>query len=200
MQTLFPKANTIAAVLGTVEARWSLNRLPRGLLSRFAVLAVLCFGVSLLPLDQVKGQPPESHFVTTTAIVEAPAKQVWRYVRDFGNLAEIVAPGLRSSEREGRLREATWVLTLPNGATIDERTTAYSNRDRLLRYIMTDTPMPLENYVGTVLVTPLADGTCRLTLESSYAATPEAAEKLQAQFKGFQQAFLKGTAAHFPAS
>ena len=154
---------------------------------------MLCFGVSLLFLIRASAQSLEPHFVTSSATIDAPAGKVWRYVRDFGNLAEIVAPGLESSERDGRLRAATWVLTLPDGRTIDECTTAYSNRDRLMRYVMTSTPMPLEDYVGTVLVTPLPDGRSRLTLESSYAATAEAGAALRKQFEGFQTAFVAGT-------
>ena len=161
---------------------------------------VVGFGVSLILSCGLRAQTsPELQtvFITASDTIDAPANKTWRFVRDFARLPEIVPAGVSTCYRSGHPRNGSWVITLPNGKTIAEQTTAYSNRHRFLRYVMTDTPLPLADYVGTVQVTPLPDGRSRLTLEASYAAEPARLEALAAQIGGFQSAFLAGTQAHF---
>lgn len=99
--------------------------------------------------------------VFTSSVIGAPPSQVWDRIRDFNGLPSW-HPGIRESQIErgepsdkiGCVRD----FYLQNGDRIRERLLGLSDYDLFCTYSILESPMPLENYVATLRLTPITDG------------------------------------------
>jgi hypothetical protein len=99
--------------------------------------------------------------VYISSVIDAPAARVWERVRDFNGLPRW-HPAIRESRIEngepadkvGCVRD----FYLQNGDRIRERLLGLSDYDMFCTYSILDSPMPLENYVATLRLTPVTDG------------------------------------------
>ena len=98
-------------------------------------------------------------FVST--VIPASAAKVWERVRDFNGLPKW-HPSIRDSRIEnaepsdkvGCIRD----FNLQNGDRIREQLLGLSDYDMFCTYAIIESPMPLENYVATLRLTPITDG------------------------------------------
>ena len=98
-------------------------------------------------------------FVST--VIGASAEQVWARVRDFNGLPSW-HPAIRDSQIEGGqpsdkvgcIRD----FHLQNGDRIREQLLGLSDYDMFCTYSILESPMPLENYIATLRLTPITDG------------------------------------------
>ena len=98
-------------------------------------------------------------FVST--VIPASAAKVWERVRDFNGMPKW-HPGIRDSRIEnaepsdkvGCIRD----FNLQNGDRIREQLLGLSDYDMFCTYAILESPMPLENYVATLRLTPITDG------------------------------------------
>lgn len=99
--------------------------------------------------------------VFTSSVIDAPAPKVWDRVRDFNGL-----PNWHPAIRESRIEEnqpadkvgCVRDFRLQNGDRIRERLLGLSDFDMFCTYSILESPMPLENYVATLRLTPISDG------------------------------------------
>ena len=99
--------------------------------------------------------------VYVSSVVNAPAARVWERVRDFNALPRW-HPRIRESRIEngepsdkvGCIRD----FRLQNGDRIREKLLGLSDHDLFCTYAILESPMPLENYVATLRLTPVTDG------------------------------------------
>ena len=99
--------------------------------------------------------------VFTSSVIGAPAGQVWVRIRDFNGLPDW-HPAIRESRIEGGepsdkigcIRD----FHLQNGDRIREQLLGLSDYDMFCTYSILESPMPLENYVATLRLTPVTDG------------------------------------------
>ena len=99
--------------------------------------------------------------VFTSSVIDAPAQKVWDRVRDFNGL-----PNWHPAIRESRIEEnqpadrvgCVRDFRLQNGDRIRERLLGLSDFDMFCTYAILESPMPLENYVATLRLTPISDG------------------------------------------
>ncbi len=99
--------------------------------------------------------------VFTSSVIGAPASEVWVRIRDFNGLPSW-HPRIRESQIEGGeppdkvgcVRD----FYLQNGDRIRERLLGLSDYDMFCTYAILESPMPLENYVATLRLTPITDG------------------------------------------
>ncbi len=99
--------------------------------------------------------------VFVSSVIAGPADQVWSRIRDFNGLATW-HPSIRESQIEqgepadkvGCVRD----FYLQNGDRIRERLLGLSDYDMFCTYSILESPMPLENYVATLRLTPITDG------------------------------------------
>ncbi len=99
--------------------------------------------------------------VYISSVIDAPAKSVWERVRDFNALPRW-HPRIRDSRIEdaqpadkvGCIRD----FNLQNGDRIRERLLGLSDYDMFCTYAILESPMPLENYIATLRLTPITDG------------------------------------------
>jgi hypothetical protein len=99
--------------------------------------------------------------VYVSSIIDAPVARVWEKIRDFNALPRW-HPAIRDSriengepsDRVGCVRD----FHLQNGDRIRERLLGLSDFDYFCTYSILESPMPLENYVATLRLTPVTDG------------------------------------------
>ena len=99
--------------------------------------------------------------VYVSTVITASAAKVWERVRDFNGLPKW-HPGIRDSRIEnaepsdkvGCIRD----FNLQNGDRIREQLLGLSDYDMFCTYAILESPMPLENYVATLRLTPITDG------------------------------------------
>lgn len=119
--------------------------------------------------------------VSTTAHIPISADEVWELIGHFSALPDW-HPGVERSELEegGKVRR----LALVGGGTIVERLERIDDSERLYRYSIVESPLPVTNYVAELHVTPDDDGTgCTVEWSSDFdpkgASTKDAMEVIQ---------------------
>ncbi|MCY3874435.1 MAG: SRPBCC family protein [Rhodobacteraceae bacterium] len=99
--------------------------------------------------------------VYVSSVINAPASRVWERIRDFNGL-----PKWHPLIRESRIEDALPAdkvgcirnFRLQNGDLIRERLLGLSDYDLFCTYEILESPMPLEDYVATLRLTPVTDG------------------------------------------
>lgn len=99
--------------------------------------------------------------VYVSTVITASAAKVWERVRDFNGMPKW-HPGIRDSRIEnaepsdkiGCIRD----FNLQNGDRIREQLLGLSDYDMFCTYAILESPMPLENYIATLRLTPITDG------------------------------------------
>ena len=99
--------------------------------------------------------------VFVSSVIGGPADQVWARIRDFNGLPswhpsirESQIEGGEPSDKVGCIRD----FYLQNGDRIREQLLGLSDYDMFCTYSILESPMPLENYVATIRLTPITDG------------------------------------------
>ncbi len=99
--------------------------------------------------------------VYVSSVIAAPASKVWERVRDFNSLprwhpriADSQIENGEPSDKVGCIRN----FRLQNGDQIREQLLALSDYDTFCTYSILESPMPIENYVATLRLTPVSDG------------------------------------------
>jgi hypothetical protein len=99
--------------------------------------------------------------IYVSSVIDAPVAKVWERVRDFNALPRW-HPAIRDSriengepsDRIGCIRD----FHLQNGDRIREKLLGLSDYDYFCTYSILESPMPLENYIATLRLTPVTDG------------------------------------------
>jgi len=96
-----------------------------------------------------------------SSVIDASAEKVWDRVRDF-NALPVWHPRIRDSRIEeslpadkvGCIRN----FNLQSGDNIREQLLGLSDFDRFCTYAILESPMPIDDYVATLRLTPVTDG------------------------------------------
>lgn len=139
-----------------------------------------------------------------SAVINAPADEVWSFVRDFNNLNEWL-PAVGSSEIEGG-QDAGVVgcvrrLTLQDGGVAKERLLVLDDVDRSYTYEFVESPFPVRSYRSTIRVAPVTDtGQTFVEWWAWYDADAKDEEQMTETFaKGVYAAGLKRLRKRFEA-
>jgi hypothetical protein len=100
--------------------------------------------------------------VYTSTVIDAAAEAVWAHIRDFNGLPKwhpaIAESRIESnwpSDRVGCVRN----LRLKDGGVIREQLLTLSDYEYQCTYSILESPMGVQNYVATLKLTPVTDGT-----------------------------------------
>jgi hypothetical protein len=99
--------------------------------------------------------------VFVSAIVDAPAAEVWAVIRDFNGLPSWLPAAAESRiEQNARPDQIGCVrnFSLKDGGRIRERLLALSDFDFSMTYAILESPMGVEDYVATLRLFPVTDG------------------------------------------
>lgn len=133
--------------------------------------------------------------VYVSSMINAPASDVWRVIRNFNGL-----PDWTSFVAESRIEQnmppdqvgCVRTFTLRNGSRIRERLLALSDYDLSCTYSILESDMGVENYVATLSLTPVTDGNATFAEWTAEFDCPEEREQALIQQIGqgvFQSAF-----------
>jgi hypothetical protein len=133
--------------------------------------------------------------VYVSSVIEAPAAEVWKVVRNFNGLpswtpfvAESRIEHNAPPDQIGCIRN----FRLKDGGLIRERLLALSDYDLSCSYSILESPMGVENYVATLSLTPITDGGGTFVeWQADFDCAPGRERALQDQIGGsvFQAAF-----------
>lgn len=120
--------------------------------------------------------------VYVSSVIGAPTARVWERIRDFNAL-----PRWHPAIRDSRIEDALPAdkvgcvrnFRLQNGDNIREKLLGLSDYDLYCTYSILESPMPLEDYVATLRLTPVTEGD-RTFIEWSaeFACAPEVEDDL----------------------
>lgn len=99
--------------------------------------------------------------VFASSVIGAPADKVWERIRGFNDL-----PRWHPKIRDSRIEEALPAdqvgcirnFNLQNGDNIREQLLGLSDYDLFVTYSILESPMPLEDYIATLRLTPVTEG------------------------------------------
>ena len=99
--------------------------------------------------------------VYVSTVIGAPTDRVWDRVRGFNDL-----PRWHPMIRDSRIEDALPAdkvscirnFNLQNGDNIREQLLGLSDYDMFCTYSILESPMPLEDYVATIRLTPVTEG------------------------------------------
>lgn len=115
--------------------------------------------------------------VSREVTVDVAPDTAWKLVGNFDGL-DVWHPAIKTSTQQGSGTRAgsTRVLTLGDGAKVDEKLVSYSATKRSYTYAITKSPLPVKNYVATISVTAGADGKSVVKWASTFdaAGAPDA--------------------------
>ena len=100
-------------------------------------------------------------------IINAPAKWVWETVSAFSDLDKYLAMIVKTTT-EGSGVGATRTCELADGAQLHERLEKLDDQARSLTYSILKSPLPIENYLGTIAVRDTGDGKCEVTWPATF--------------------------------
>lgn len=133
--------------------------------------------------------------VYVSTVIGAPASRVWERVRDFNGLPRW-HPGIRDSRIEDALPSdkvgCIRNFNLQNGDNIREQLLGLSDYDMFCTYSILESPMPLEDYVATLRLTPVTEGDrCFMEWSAEFSCDPSDEDDLVGNIGGhvFQDGF-----------
>ncbi len=122
--------------------------------------------------------------------VAAPAAAVWEILSDFGGVARY-SPGIEHCEVRGEGVGAVRALTLPGGATLEERLESLDPAARRLSYSIVRGPIPVKNYLATIEVREEGSG-CRIDWGSAFEPVGLDDERARSMIEGVYRGGIAG--------
>lgn len=101
--------------------------------------------------------------------VSASAAELWKTIGGF-NALPAWHPAIEKSESTGQTAGAVRTLRLAGGGTVIERLEHYSDVERVYRYTIIDSPLPVANYAAEIRVIDNGDGTSNVEWSSEFAS------------------------------
>jgi uncharacterized protein YndB with AHSA1/START domain len=113
--------------------------------------------------------------VSLTTKLAAPADKVWKIIGGFNALPEWLPPVTASKlDAGGRVRK----LDLAGGGSVTEKLETFDDKKRAYSYAITDSPLPVANYVSTIKVSEDGAGS---RIEWSSEFSPAGASEAEAR-------------------
>lgn len=120
--------------------------------------------------------------VYRSSVLNAPTDRVWSAIRDFNGLpswhpgiAESRIEQSQPSDKVGCIRN----FRLKDGGTIREQLLALSDYDYSCTYSILESPMGVDNYIATVRLIPVTDGSHTfIEWEAEFDCAPERSGEL----------------------
>lgn len=128
-------------------------------------------------------------------VVNAKAASVWESAGDFSAIHSW-HPAIDATELNGDGKTAgdTRILTLGDGAKINETLVAWDADNMSLSYAITESPLPIKDYESTLSVQDNGDGSATVVWKSTFNSNGVSDEESAAIIKGIYEAGLTSLA------
>ncbi|MDZ7659013.1 SRPBCC family protein [Fodinibius sp.] len=134
--------------------------------------------------------------VKVSGTINAPVEKVWELASNFGELNQIVE-GVSDCTIEGNGVGAVRTLTLQDGGKVKEKLESLDKAKRVLKYSILDSPMPIQNYTGTMQVDELEDGRSKFSWSSTFDAADGMEDDMKEALEGLYNLGVKGLQQRF---
>tara|TARA_R110001583_G_scaffold130834_1_gene282513 strand:+ start:7257 stop:7748 length:492 start_codon:yes stop_codon:yes gene_type:complete len=134
--------------------------------------------------------------VSKEVTVNASPDTTWKMIGDFNHL-DVWHPVVVGSVLTHGKTSDTRLLTLGNGATMNEEQLSRNDAERSYTYAILTSPLPVADYVSTISVTPAADGKSTVTWSSSFDANGASDEEAVNAITGIYDAGMSSLDKHF---
>ena len=138
----------------------------------------------------VQSQDLKKHEVETNKIIELTPADSWEIVNDFSNLNLLVPEVVTKTEVFGEGLESSWDINLTNQSVVKEKMVYYSDSERTMSYIMTETPMPIRDYVAIIKVEPYGVSKSLVSFYTSCKVSELNRQNILNSFRSFQETYL----------
>lgn len=120
--------------------------------------------------------------------INVSAKKAWEALSSFRGI-ENFSP-IEKSVTEGNGSGATRTCYLPDGAAIHEVLNFTNNNVMEMQYKITEGPFPVEGYVSTIKVSPVADNSCKITWGCEFTSEDAVKNDMENLFGGFYNVII----------
>lgn len=138
----------------------------------------------------LSGQNMKTVSVESNKIIDINAEDSWNIVKDWSNLHNLVPEIVESTTVFKTGKDSTWEIYLKSGGKIIEKMTYYNVNDRIMSYVMTETPMPIKEYSAIIKVEPYGITKSMVSFHTSCLTSDNNFEKILGSFKAFQETYL----------
>lgn len=121
--------------------------------------------------------------VGASAVIAAPGSCAGEVIGSLGGLDKWF-PLVSACRLEGSGAGARRFYTLPNGAEVQERIDEVDRNQMRVRYSITKAALPVDGYVGTVVVKAVDDAHSEIAWHAEYSPAPEHAAELREMLRG----------------
>ena len=116
-----------------------------------------------------------------------PANILWDAIGRFSALGDW-HPAVQKCESDGETKGSVRKLSLAGGGSIVERLEYISNKEKLYRYTITDSPLPVDGYTAEIKVKDNGDGTSTVEWSSKFEPKGVKADEAIKVIQGIYQA------------
>ena len=124
-----------------------------------------------------------SEKVNVTKQINVPGAAAWAALSAIGGLDRWF-PIIDSCSVEGEGVGAIRTCVLGNGAALLERIDEINHDERRFRYAITDSPLPISNYIGTVELSDANNGGTTISWTAEFDVVAEARDEMIQTFSG----------------
>lgn len=121
--------------------------------------------------------------VTVRKTIEVRASEVWNAIRSIGGLDRWF-PAIAKCTVQGQGVGARRVCELANGVTLFEKVEEIDDAGRVFKYSITESPLPISNYLGTVTVRDTGGGKTEVTWSATFDAAEGQRDEMVAMLNG----------------
>jgi len=109
--------------------------------------------------------------VSVKGTIYAAADEIWKTLSSFRDVEKYI-PLIKSSTVEGSGVGAKRTCIIPSESgqegKIEEEIKSFDDDAKTLSYSITSSPLPVENYLGTIKVKDIGDGRCEVEWSSTF--------------------------------
>ena len=134
--------------------------------------------------------------VSVSGTIQEPANDVWSVVSNFGALDQFVE-AIKECTSDGNGVEAVRTLTLQDGTEVNEKLETLDEQNHTLTYSIVSSPLPIENYTGTMKIRKTDKNAPEFTWSSTFEAKNNATDEMKETLEGLYQLGVEGLQKHF---
>lgn len=128
--------------------------------------------------------------VKSEKTLQMQSSSVWGKLVAFGGTEKFVPDLIEKVDVEGSGIGAIRTIYIKGGGIISEKLTAIDEMNRVMKFIILSTPMPVHNYEGVFSVEDSGNDNCSVQFESIYEVTSDQREEMHNLIKNFQTTFI----------
>jgi hypothetical protein len=132
----------------------------------------------------------EKESVASQGIVNCNSSIIWQKLIEFGGTEKFVPELIEKVVVKGSGIGSLRTIHIKGGGEIIEKLTSVDTDKMEMKFIITSTPMPVQNYEGIFTVTNIDDAACSVLFESIYQVLPEQKTEMYNVIKNFQMVFI----------